>query len=344
MAFKILSCDGGGIRGLITALLIQDLDTKFGIIASANGFAGTSTGGLLALGLANGVPIGDIVNVYLNEGSTVFTPNGWLLDDKHQERPLGASMTDLASGPGFFSCQYVNSGLKQIAQQLLGSALISSAKRFVAVNSARLWDGSGWSPCTISNGPGNTYRNITMVDAALATSAAPTYFPPHRVAGTGYDFGYFADGGVFANNPSMTAVTELLYQKVVPNVASIRMLSLGTGECPQGIPPAAIGDPLSWGVTSWLYPWSSGPNGVIPAMALLNLTLDATAELAAIQAKQMLGGACERGNVRLSRPYPLDDWQHVGELVKATSNYMNTPEWQNVRNWVKQNWVQMETA
>lgn len=57
MTFKILSCDGGGIRGLMTALLIRDLDRRFGLIAKADAFAGTSTGGLIALALAHGLPI-----------------------------------------------------------------------------------------------------------------------------------------------------------------------------------------------------------------------------------------------------------------------------------------------
>jgi patatin-like phospholipase/acyl hydrolase len=56
MTFKILSCDGGGIRGLITALLIQDLDRRSQIIARADGFAGTSTGGLIALGSRTAYP------------------------------------------------------------------------------------------------------------------------------------------------------------------------------------------------------------------------------------------------------------------------------------------------
>ncbi len=59
MAFKILSSDGGGIRGLITVLLIQNLDEDFDVISKADGFAGTSTGGLISLGLANGVAIKD---------------------------------------------------------------------------------------------------------------------------------------------------------------------------------------------------------------------------------------------------------------------------------------------
>ncbi|CAM8763542.1 hypothetical protein NCM_00942 [Burkholderia pseudomallei] len=69
MAFKILSCDGGGIRGLITALLIQDLDRRSGILAKADGFAGTSTGGLIALALARGVSISEVVDVYRNRGA-----------------------------------------------------------------------------------------------------------------------------------------------------------------------------------------------------------------------------------------------------------------------------------
>ena len=61
MTFKILCCDGGGIRGLVTALLIKDLDTHVkDFVANADGFAGTSTGGLIALGLAHGKSIDDI--------------------------------------------------------------------------------------------------------------------------------------------------------------------------------------------------------------------------------------------------------------------------------------------
>ncbi len=78
MAFKIICCDGGSIRGLMTALLLQDLDKQFGVVAKADGFAGTSTGGLIALGWASNIPINDIVSIYETQGSTIFRPNGWL--------------------------------------------------------------------------------------------------------------------------------------------------------------------------------------------------------------------------------------------------------------------------
>ncbi|HEX7868410.1 MAG TPA: patatin-like phospholipase family protein [Variovorax sp.] len=338
MSFKILCCDGGGIRGVITALLIQDLDQSFGIVESANGFAGTSTGGLISLGLVNNVGIDAIVKLYENEGSTIFKPNGWFLDAqaKQQDRAAAQSTEDLlGSGPGIFKCQYVNTGLQSVAQNLVGSGALSSASRFVAVNSARLWDASenSWVPCTISNGPNNAYRGISMVDAALATSAAPTYFPPYQMGG----FGYFADGGTFANNPSMTAIVEAIYQGYATAPSDIVMLSLGTGVNPVGVPPGSVSNALDWGVTHWLWPFS---DGVVPATALLNLTMDATAQLAATQAGQMLGSNYMRGNVPLAQPFGLDDYKNVGELVSATQDYIKTsPEWAAVRSWVQQNWT-----
>lgn len=338
MSFKILCCDGGGIRGVITSLLIQDLDQSFGIVQKADGFAGTSTGGLISLGLVSNVPIDRIVDIYKTEGATIFQPNGWLLDAqaKQQDKAPAQSAEELlGSGPGMFSCQYVNSGLQKVALQLVGKGALSSATRFVAVNSARLWEPGekSWVPCTISNSKNNAYRDISMVDAALATSAAPTYFPPYQVG----DFGYFADGGTFANNPSMAAIVEAMYQGYASGLSDIVMLSLGTGINPVGVPVSSISDPLDWGVTHWLWPSS---NGVVPSMALLNLTMDATADLAGIQAGQMLGGNYMRGNVPLNKPFELDDYKHVGELVNATKHYINlSPEWQKVRSWVQKNWA-----
>ncbi|GAB2885749.1 patatin-like phospholipase family protein [Paraburkholderia jirisanensis] len=329
MTFKILSCDGGGIRGLITALLIQDLDTRSQIISKADGFAGTSTGGLLALALANGVPIAQIVNMYETQGAEIFEENSWWTARKDA---LAEGVSTLA-GPGIFVCQYVSTGLEKVAEQLLGSQTLSSVQRFVAVNSARLWnpDVKSWEPSTLSNGKSNVYREVSLVDAALATSAAPTYFPPHAIAG----FGYFADGGVFANNPTVVGVAEALANGLVSDLGSLRVLSLGTGTSPAGLSQTEIGDPLEWGASKWLWPAQS--HGV-PAEALLGLTMDSTALLAARQAEQILGDRYKRGNFVLSEPVALDDYKQVGLLESETNAYMKTAQWQAVRQWVGQNW------
>jgi hypothetical protein len=337
MAFKILCCDGGGIRGLVTALLIKDLDTRSGVIAKADGFAGTSTGGLLALGLLNGVDIDEIIDIYRTRGSTIFEPNGWLLQEQDAQRPRPANLDALENlealtGPGLFYCQYKNDGLKKIAAHLLGENTLADADRFIAINSARLWLDRSWAPCTFSNTRSNQYRNLKMRDAALATSAAPTYFPPYPIG----DYGFFADGGTFANNPSMTALAEAIAGGLVSDLNALRMLSLGTGNTPEGIPPSAIARPLDWGARYWLWPSQSGH---VPAMPLLNLTLDTTARLAATQAQQILGDNYCRGNVPLRDPIGLDDWKHTALLVDDTTHYIEyAPEWQVVRAWVAANW------
>ncbi|TCW83967.1 patatin [Burkholderia sp. SRS-46] len=328
MTFKILSCDGGGIRGFITALLIQDLDRRSQIIAKADGFAGTSTGGLIALGLAHGAPIADIVDIYRTQGSAIFKKNSaWLAQQQALEQ--GAEL----AGPGIWACQYVNTGLQQIAGTLLGTSKLTDLSRLVVVNSARLWDPStnSWAPCTFSNSNSNTYRDIRALDAALATSAAPSYFPPYEING----LGYFADGGVFANNPSVAAIAEALGNGHAGNLSDVRLLSLGTGMGAHGIPPASIGNPLNWGVTKWLSPFASG---TIPSAALLGLTMDTTAGIAAHQAEQILNSGYQRGNFLLAQPIGMDEWEKVPEMEQETQAYMRSAAWQSVCDWVETNW------
>ena len=333
MSYKILSCDGGGIRGLITALLIQDLNTRFGIIAKADAFAGTSTGGLIALGLAAGKDICDIVDIYRNDGEKIFEKNGWLLEAERVQGPPPESAGEMRSGPGVFSCQYKNDGLKKIAKKLLGNQKLSNIQELIVVNSARLWDGNSWVPAALTNASGSDYADVLLRDAALATSAAPTYFPPYEIG----SLGYFADGGTFANDPSMTAVGAAVADGRASGLGDLAVLSLGTGLSPQGIPPSAISKPLNWGVNHWLWP-ASADGGKVPATALLNLTLDLTAQLASVQATQLLKEGYCRGNVALQSPIGLDDWRAVKELETLTQTYLQTPDWQRVCDWVEQRW------
>lgn len=331
--FRLLCFDGGGIRGLITALLVQDLETGYGIVSSANGFAGTSTGGLIALALAKGVKVDAVINIYQTQGKKIFDPNGWLLENAAKlAEDMDPDAADvLFSGPGVFECQYTNKGLIEIATKLLGSTLLRDCTKYVAVNSARLWDGHSWMATTLSNATGNAWSAVSMADAALATSAAPTYFPPHAIGNDGY----FADGGTFANNPCMTALADARSGGHFDSLDDVRVLSLGTGNVNQGIPPGAMHDPLDWGVTHWMWPFASGK---VPAMPLLDLMMTCTSQVATQEARHLLADRFCRGNVLLPQPYALDDWEHVAELEKLTRAYMQTAEWAAVRAWVKRNW------
>lgn len=333
MTFKILSCDGGGIRGLITALLIRDLDRRFGLIAKADAFAGTSTGGLIALALAHGLPVDSVIDLYRNQGGTIFEPNEWFdADADGREQTLGRAVGELGTGPGFLSCQYTNTGLQGLAGKLFGKRTLADLNRLVVVNSARLWENRCWMPASFSNAAANPYRDMRLADAALATSAAPTYFPPFEIPA----FGYFADGGTFANNPAMTALAEALGGRYAGSVDEIRLLSLGTGQSPEGIRPSAVSDPLKWGVTHWLWPVADDD---VPAMALLNLTLDLTAAEATAQAARILGPHFRRGNFVLPEPFGLDDWKAVAKLEQWTEHYLKTSsDWSQICDWVETEW------
>lgn len=343
MAFNLLCCDGGGIRGLVTSLLIQDLNKKFNLTEKANGFAGTSTGGLIALGLAHGIHIDDIIAIYSN-GKDIFTPNYSAETDleKYLEKyidPHGDNDTAsnlLGGGPGILSCQYTNFGLLGIAKNHFGNNKLSDITKFVAVNSARLWADGCWQSSMLANTQNNPYRNTSLVDASLATSAAPTYFPPYPIDG----FGYFADGGVFANNPTVSAISELIAANTVDSLHDLRVLSIGTGITPQGILPSSFVqyEPLKWGLANWMWPvkWA---HGGVPATALLNLMMDCSSDVAAGQAKQLLKQNICRANFKLKDHVPLDGWSQTSSLSQWTSDYINSQEWSDICDWVEQNWT-----
>ena len=84
--YLILSCDGGGIRGLVPALLLQQLDQELNFLSRVDLFAGTSTGGVIATGLASEVSISSIVNIYMTKGAEIFKPYSFWPTSPDQRR------------------------------------------------------------------------------------------------------------------------------------------------------------------------------------------------------------------------------------------------------------------
>lgn len=339
MSFKLLSCDGGGIRGLISAMLIQDLDRDLEILKKVQGFAGTSTGALIALGLAAGIPIDAIVEIYKAKGKEIFQKNGWL--ESHEVEPPKPPVPEdesvETSGPGFLGCRYKNDGLIKIATELLGKRTLKDlsdqvqAYTYVGVAAVQLYDAQSesWKPRTLSSA--NSFQNIKMVDAALASAAAPTYFPPYEIS----KLGFFADGGLFANDPAMCALADIVTQKVAP-LSEVSLLSIGTGHSPEGIPPSDIPKPLDWGVNYWMWPWQYRS---VPAMSLLNLTMEGASQATAAIAESLLGDSSIRANPHLKTPIPLDAWEDVDQIERLTKQYMESSEWHQVKKWVHANWA-----
>jgi uncharacterized protein len=181
---NIISLDGGGIFGLITAVVLDRIEAECpGAIAKADMFVGTSIGGIMSLILANGHSTKNLIEI-------CGDPKSFLT--KSEARSL-------ASRLGL--CAYYNdNGRKKVLSRWLGDKTLGDLDKYVAIHSFKL-DGPAWNSAVFHNIPGDSdlahSRNMPAIDAGMATSAAPMYFP---------SYGHYVDGGVTANNPAMTAI------------------------------------------------------------------------------------------------------------------------------------------
>src|SRR3954453_6773493 len=237
---NVLSVDGGGIRGVIPAMVLADLEERTGK-HTADLFdliAGTSTGGIIALALTvpgeDGKPrwtANDLVSLYLTEGPRIF------------HHSIGRM---LESGLGLLDEKYDARPLEEALETYLGDAMISDALTDVLVTSYDLEHRKPFFFKT-DRAKEKPEHDWNMHEAARATAAAPTYFEPERLTGDGQTFA-LCDGGVFAANPAMCAFAEA--RRRHPR-AEIRLVSLGTGQLTK---PLHYDEVKGWGLIEWARP------------------------------------------------------------------------------------------
>ncbi|WP_293116168.1 patatin-like phospholipase family protein [Okeania sp. SIO1I7] len=357
--FLILTCDGGGIRGLITAMILQELDKKVPFLDKIDLFSGTSTGGIIALGLASGVPISKLVNIYGDSGncSQIFNPynppsNNALsfLEKFIRELDKSQEFAGIAGIIGniekLLYVKYNNTGLKTVLENNLTSPSKSLAKldRKVLVTTFQLDNtadpkNQSWRPLTLDNLPNNLFdsQDTSILDAALCTSAAPTYFPPYQHP----SYKLCIDGGVFANNPSTLALARVLGSGILGErkIQNIRMLSIGTGIAQSYLPSSyQPRGPLRYGPTTWLWPEAVGHT---PGIPLLSILMDGSSIIDDFQAEMLLGEQqYQRINVQLTENIPLDGCSNIGNMQKLVNGYVSSPEWEKKIEWVKNNFLQ----
>jgi uncharacterized protein len=309
--YRIMCFDGGGIKGALTIKILQMLNDSIpGLLNNVNMFAGTSTGGIIALGMAKGMEPNKIVDLYVNNGARIFDPFEVPFFEKW-ERGIGKP-------------KYDNIKLKELLSENFGSdSTLQTLYAKVLVNTLQLNLNNNWVPVQLTNFEKSEFRNMTLVDAALRTSAAPTFFPSYQG---------FIDGGVFANNPSTIALAMALdecYGDAELN--DIRMLSFGTGYNPDCIK----GD-VHWGALQWMDPFGS------PATPLISILMDGVQEVDTYQCMQILGSDryC-RINPMLDKSFGMDDWKNVDYLIDFAENYpKNKPkEWEKITAWIKEYFV-----
>ncbi|HEY0865549.1 MAG TPA: patatin-like phospholipase family protein [Lacunisphaera sp.] len=285
--YRILTFDGGGIRGLVTLALLKKLEAQVpALLARTDLLAGTSTGGIIALGLAAGMSVDDLISLYRDKGKEIFDDGWW---------------DNLRDAGGLCGADYDQKNLEKILRGLFPRTRLRDLGKRVLIptfdldNEAASAARRTWRPKFFHNYPGNgSDEDEPVVDVALRTSAAPTYFPS-------YDG--FIDGGMVANNPSMAALTQALDTRTdqpPPELAEICLLSLGTGTNLSFIK----GRTLDWGLGQWAKP-------------LITLLMDASTGIADYQCRQILRGAYRR----IAPVFPastnikLDDWKRADELL-----------------------------
>lgn len=191
--FKILSVDGGGIRGLYSSTILEHLEQRFGPMSDYfDMICGTSTGGLIALCLALKMPSREISKIYADQGDKIFPKRTW----------LGGIIRQI-----LWKGKYSDKPLKEVLEVVFEKKTIADLCNLVCIPSYSLTDARPW---VFKRGHGKLDRdnNTLLVDVALATSAAPTYFPLCEIPA--YNHKQFIDGGVWANNPVLIGVIEAL--------------------------------------------------------------------------------------------------------------------------------------
>ena len=232
-SFQVLSIDGGGIKGLYSALLLAHIEEQYDcrIADHFHLLSGTSTGGLIALALSLEIPARDIAQFYIDKKDLIFPQrNGLQAKVRHYVR----------------NGKYTQDGLRQALREVFGSRKLRDSKTFLCVPSFDLTKGQPWIFKYDHEKLAGRDNKTPYVDVALATSAAPTFFPIVEI--DAHDGHRFIDGGVYANNPSAIAVTEALDYFVGPGkpYGRLALLSVPSIEEKHGRPPGGKNALSAW--------------------------------------------------------------------------------------------------
>lgn len=236
--FRILAIDGGGIRGIFPATFLAGLEERYlggGSIAKYfDLIAGTSTGGIIALGLASGLTAAELRDLYIERGGDIFPPI--------RSDVIGSAKRCFWGFYQYFKFRYDRKALMCILHETFGNRKFGEAQTRLCIPSFDGLYGEVYIFKTPHHPDFRRDAKEQMTKIAAATSAAPTFFRPLE------DGGYtFIDGGVWANNPIMVALVDALSCFSVPR-ERIRILSLGCGDDQYtvGKTKTLLGGMLAW--------------------------------------------------------------------------------------------------
>lgn len=228
---RILSIDGGGIKGAMPIAFLARVEeiTSQRIVDHFDLVAGTSTGGIIALGLGLGIPAARILELYRNEGPGIF---GSRLIDESASR-LGRFSGSLKNLVGrharqarqFFAPKHQPDMLRSALEGVFGDRLLGESLTRLLIPAYHADRRTVYVFKTAHHPRLEIDHRAKAVDVALATAAAPTYFPAHSLPSGAR----IIDGGIWANNPMGMAMVEAI-GVLGWDPRSTRLLSLGCGD------------------------------------------------------------------------------------------------------------------
>jgi len=300
--YRALTFDGGGICGILSLVVLRRLLHEHPtLLEEVDLFAGASTGGIIALGLADDIMPAVLQELYMNKGREIFKPQRW-------------------TWGGLRSAKYVNKGLRRLVEEVFANHTLGDLKGKVLIPAFDLQcskDGKNvWYPKFFSNWDNNDVDCLVPArEVAMYTSAAPTFFPS-------YDG--FIDGGVAANNPCTAAMAMLLNPKVVGRRTSrrdLKILSIGTGMPAHSLDKRVI----NWGLLKW-------------GTRIADVFMDGIVDVATYQCRATLQEGFCRVNQRYDvgvRP-GMDDWKQAAKLVELG----NAVDLTEALEWLETEWVE----
>ncbi len=351
--FRILALDGGGIRGVISAKILERVQEKIGqpLNEYFDLIAGTSTGSILAAGLVLGKSPKELIAIYEKRGEEIFKSNFfrknigyWLNQPKYSNEGLKNVLKDYF---GDLTLENLREKSKEFypnsnPQARLLILAYSTTQRYTNFFLSPLVDKTPW------------YKEAKVWEVCLSSASAPTFFPPYKFnisqtlpadSGTVCPAEYtFVDGGVAANNPSLGALVHTLgiekLQGQSIKLEDISLLSIGTGRTTE---PLGFQEVNGWGALNWASHIpdvfmggqfqitadlcaqlirSINPNGYLRIQFEMNKRYDQ------VKGKTVRLTKEKQVNVytgkRLDEAMDRADLSHINNLVEATDAFLNS--------------------
>ncbi|GAA0460330.1 CBASS cGAMP-activated phospholipase [Alkalibacillus silvisoli] len=283
---KILSIDGGGIRGVLAVAILQSLEEEYNLPVGEHFdiITGASTGSIIGSSIVLNKKMSDVMGYYKKYGKKIFRRQSKI---------------------GLIKSVYGDKYLRKFFQKAFGEYSLQDIQKPLLIPAVDVTHGKPYIYRSNYGHNDDGRRNIKLWDAVLSSCSAPIYFPPNNISNQYLSI----DGGLWSNNPSLIGITEAIHH-FKQDISDIKILSLGTGLQNIEFNISKEGD---WGLKQWL-PFRLLTMKVTPK--LLDLVLHLSSESTSYHCKLLLNDHYLRINRDLGKEVSFDEVKYIDELIQ----------------------------